>query len=152
MMTIGEDGYQQRAKTIRGIALQLAAGIQSIPGLQLLTTNRQPVTVIVAFASSSDEDLNVYKIKDVLSELGWSVNPLQNPPGLNVCITANLNANEFLECLKLAVDRVRNETTRKGIDDSATGATAALYRAAETLPESTIQFSMHRFVDASLTP
>ena len=141
LVTTGESGYRTRAKSIINTARCIADTIRSTKGLRLLTRNP---TMVVSFAS---DEINVYRIKDVMASMGWSLYPLQNPPGLNLCVTENLVVKDFVVCLNVAVDQVRNETT-----EETTKGTTGIYRAVEMLPTFATEFAIRRFVDASLSP
>mmetsp|Transcript_25944 Transcript_25944/g.49208 ORF Transcript_25944/g.49208 Transcript_25944/m.49208 type:complete len:588 (+) Transcript_25944:237-2000(+) len=104
LVSIGGSGYRTHATSIVNTARKTADTIRSIRGLKLLTPSP---TMIVAFGS---DKLNIYRIKDVMSSLGWSLNPLQNPAGLNICVTENFVHQDFLKSLIAAVDQVRTET------------------------------------------
>lgn len=141
MISIGEEGYRTRAKSIISKARRISDGIRSIKGLKILTPNP---TIVVSFGS---EELNAYRIKDAMSSMGWSLNPLQNPPAINLVVTESLVVKEFLESLNEAVHCVRDEKT-----EERKRGTASIYHAVKILPTFTIEFVMRLFVDASLSP
>ena len=102
---------------------------------------------VVSFAS---DEFNIYYLKDALSKMGWSLNPLQSPPGLNFCVTENIAVDEFLHDLKEAVAQVKAE--RSSTKPKRRGKTAAIYNAVGTLPSVVVEYVMRRFTDASLSP
>lgn len=141
LISIGEDGYKQKAKFIVNGARRIAKEIQSIPGLKLITQNP---TIVVAFTS---DEFNIYRVKDALSKMGWSLNPLQSPRALNICVTENIAVEKFVRDLRAAVARVQAEgPTQK------TKGTAKIYNAIKTLPSGPVEYAMCRFTDATLTP
>ncbi|KAL9183410.1 hypothetical protein ACHAXT_005197 [Thalassiosira profunda] len=142
LVSIGEAGYRRKAKVIVDGARKIAIEIQSIPELKPTTKNP---TVVVSFSS---DEFDIYNLKDALSKMGWSLNPLQSPPGLNICVTENIAVGEFLRDLREAVARVKAQSLTK----PKKGGTAALYDAVRTLPSGLVEYAMCRFTDASLSP
>eukprot|EP00547_Thalassionema_nitzschioides_P009343 CAMPEP_0194230858 /NCGR_PEP_ID=MMETSP0156-20130528/44626_1 /TAXON_ID=33649 /ORGANISM="Thalassionema nitzschioides, Strain L26-B" /LENGTH=467 /DNA_ID=CAMNT_0038963457 /DNA_START=512 /DNA_END=1915 /DNA_ORIENTATION=+ len=141
LVSTGRNRYSTRATSIVRTTRRIADAIRSIKGLVVFTPNP---TVVVSFGS---DEMDVYKMKDVMSAMGWSLNPLQNPPGLNLVATENLIVEEFLGSLRDAVDKLRDEK----VEEMPKG-TTSIYRAVKMLPTCTTEFAMRRFVDASLSP
>jgi sphinganine-1-phosphate aldolase len=141
LVSIGESGYQQRARVIVEAARRIADAIKSIDGLKLLTLKP---TIVVCFTS---DVFNIYRLKDAMSKMGWSLNPLQKPAALNVCVTENLDVDEFLHDLRTAVGEVK-----ASIPDQQKTGTELIYNAIRMLPPAAVEFAMHRFTDASLAP
>ena len=90
---------------------KIRTGIQSLPQLKVLGN---PLWVI-AFAS---DDLNIYKVMDYMSARHWSLNGLQKPPAVHLCITLRHTepgvADRFLEDLGAAVEHVRSNPNEEG--------------------------------------
>ena len=141
LVSIGESGYQQRARVIVEAARRIADAINSIDGLKLITSNP---TVVVSFTSSV---FDIYRLKDTMSTMGWSLNPLQQPAALNICITENLDVDDFLQDLRSAVCIVKASTPAQKI-----GGTEMIYNTIKMLPPVAVEFAMHSFTDASLRP
>ena len=142
LLSIGHSGYQQRARVIVEAARRIADAIKSIDGLKLMTPNP---TIVVCFTSDL---FNIYRLKDKMSKMGWSLNPLQQPAALNICITENLDVDEFIQDLRSAVDKV----AKTDISAPNIGGTEMIYNTVSMLPPAAVEFAMHRFTDASLTP
>jgi sphinganine-1-phosphate aldolase len=145
LVSIGQDGYRERAARIIQATSEIANGIRQIPGLKLMTTNP---TMVVCWGTSSD-DLNIYRIYDVMSKLGWSLNSLQSPASIHVCVTLNMTGKvwAFLNDLKAATKRVRQEGKAGGEKG-----TAGIYGVVGVLPTGPIQCILNAFTDMTLTP
>jgi sphinganine-1-phosphate aldolase len=141
LVSIGESGYQQRARVIVEAARSIADAIKSIDGLKLMTSNP---TIVVCFTS---DVFNIYRLKDTMSKMGWSLNPLQQPAALNICVTENLDVDEFLQDLIAAVVEVKASVSEQKKAD-----TEMIYNTIGMLPPAAVEFAMHRFTDASLAP
>lgn len=142
LVSIGHSGYQQRARVIVEAARRIAGAIKSIDGLKLMTSNP---TIVVCFTSDL---FSIYRLKDKMSKMGWSLNPLQQPAALNICITENLDVDEFLQDLRSAVD----ELVKTDVSAQKIGGTEMIYNTISMLPPAAVEFAMYRFTDASLTP
>ncbi|KAL7432635.1 hypothetical protein ACHAXM_007144 [Skeletonema potamos] len=134
LVSIGESGYQQRARVIVEAARRIADAIKSIDGLKLLTLKP---TIVVCFTS---DVFNIYRLKDAMSKMG-------GPAALNVCVTENLDVDEFFHDLRTAVGEVK-----ASIPDQQKTGTELIYIAIRMLPPAAVEFAMHRFTDASLAP
>lgn len=108
LMSIGRDGYRYRVKQITGAAQTIAKGAATIPGIAVLTDNP---SMVVCFGSS-DDFLDIYAIGSKMGKKGWTLNELQNPASLHVCVTLNVatNADLFVKELVEAVNEVRLES------------------------------------------
>ena len=141
LVSIGEAGYKRRARLIVEASRRIADAIRSINGLKLMTPDP---TIVVCFGS---DEFNIYRLKDALSKMGWSLNPLQLPPALNICVTENIAVDELVRDLRAAVDEVKAEDSMQMVKGTAT-----IYDAARILPSCVVENAMCRFIDASLVP
>ena len=146
IISIGEIGYRQRAKSIVNAARRIASEITSIEGIKLMTPDP---TIVVCFGS---DEFNIYNLKDTLSRMGWSLNPLQSPPSINICVTENLVIvlDEFLRDLRSAVDEAIDSASMQ-MQKKAKG-TGAIYETAKMLPSGPVEYAMCKFIDATLLP
>jgi glutamate/tyrosine decarboxylase-like PLP-dependent enzyme len=80
MVTIGEDGYLDATRRVLASGAALREGIADIPGLRVLG---DPLWVI----SFTSEEVNIYDVLDRMAARGWSLNGLQHPPAIHVCVT-----------------------------------------------------------------
>lgn len=124
MMSIGEEGYLKATKEILKTAETIKEGIRTIPELIILG---EPLWVI-AFAS---QQLDIYKIMDVMTHKGWSLNGLHKPSCVHLAVTQRHTqtsvAERFIDDLKQAVAEV-------AADPETSGGMAPVYGLAATLP------------------
>jgi sphinganine-1-phosphate aldolase len=110
LVSLGEDGYLDAARAILEAAATIRRGIENIPELQVLG---DPLWVI-AFASSS---LDVYRVLDEMTNRGYSLNGLQHPPSVHICVTLRHAqpgvAASFVHDLGEAVRAVRDTPATK---------------------------------------
>jgi sphinganine-1-phosphate aldolase len=104
MLAMGEQGYMEATKRILETAALIKRGIEEIPDLYVLG---DPLWVI-AFAS---EELDIYAIMDAMTNKRWSLNGLQLPPAVHICVTLRHTqpglAERFIQDLESAVEYVK---------------------------------------------
>jgi len=124
LVSIGEDGYLDAARRILEAAATVKRGIAAIPGLEVIG---DPLFV-VAFTS---RELDVYRVLDAMAARRWSLNALQRPPAVHLCVTLRHArpgvVERFLADLAEAVAEVRRSPGAKG-------GMAPVYGMAGTLP------------------
>lgn len=125
MVSLGERGYLEAARKILRAAEEVKAGISSIPELYILG---DPLWNI-AFASDT---VDIYRVMDFMSSRGWSLNPLQKPPSVHICLTLRHAqegvAKRFTEDLRDAVEYVKKNPQQEG-------GMAPIYGMAATIPD-----------------
>ncbi|MFS8477768.1 MAG: aminotransferase class V-fold PLP-dependent enzyme [Micromonosporaceae bacterium] len=106
MVTIGEQGYLEATQRVLTTAARIREGIAAVPGLRVLG---DPLWVI---AFTSDE-VDVYDVLDRMTARGWSLNGLQHPPAVHLCVTQRHCRDEvveaFLADLNASVEAARRE-------------------------------------------
>jgi sphinganine-1-phosphate aldolase len=106
MVTIGEDGYLDATRRVLETAAAVRHGVAEIPGLRVLG---DPLWVI-AFGS---DEVGIYDVLDQMARRGWSLNGLQNPPAIHMCVTLRHTrdgvAERFLGDLRACVEAARRE-------------------------------------------
>jgi glutamate/tyrosine decarboxylase-like PLP-dependent enzyme len=106
LVTTGEEGYLDATRRVLEAAARLRAGIDAIDGLRVLG---DPLWVI-AFTG---EDVDVYDVLDAMAARGWSLNGLQRPPAVHVCVTLRHVGpgvvERFLDDLGACVEVARRE-------------------------------------------
>lgn len=115
MVTMGREGYLDRAQAILATNDTIKAGIRA--GIPELSVIGDPL-----FMTSFQSDVvDVYLVNDFLKERGWRMNSLQLPPALHFCVTGPNTqpgvAEDFLADLRLAVDYAvehRGEPAKSG--------------------------------------
>jgi glutamate/tyrosine decarboxylase-like PLP-dependent enzyme len=124
MVSLGEDGYLEATKGILDTAQAIKAGIKTIPELTILG---DPLWVI-AFAS---EEMDIYKVMEIMTHKGWSLNGLHKPTCVHIAITRRHAqpgvAARFIADLRTAVSEVKANPEMKG-------SMAPVYGIGATLP------------------
>ena len=145
MVSLGEEGYMSRVKQIMKTTQRIAEQVASIPGLHLL--GGRPKAMIVCFGSS---EFNIYRVGDAMTKRGWSLNTLQRPACLHLCVTLATipHADAFIHELKSVVAEVRKE----GNDGGKESGNAAVYGLAGSLPPGPVATLLKCYTDAVLTP
>jgi glutamate/tyrosine decarboxylase-like PLP-dependent enzyme len=143
MISIGEDGYLDATRRILDAARQVKEGIAKIDGLDIIG---DPLWNI-AFTAP---DLDVYRVLDVLGHHGWSLNGLQDPPSIHLCVTLRHTQpgviDRFLADLATAVETV-------GADPSAGGSMAPIYgMATMTETQGAVEDLLEAYVDMLFEP
>ena len=146
MVSLGENGYNLRAKKIVTTAKMIAKNISLIKGLKVFGDTK---AMIVCFGS---EEINIYRIGDAMTKLGWSLNSLQNPASIHLCVTMPVinSADRFIEDLTKVVNvLLLSNKENTGKDDSGS---AAMYGKAGSLPAGPISELLESYIDITLTP
>jgi sphinganine-1-phosphate aldolase len=142
-MSVGENGYIDACGKIVGTAKKIADAICTTPVLSgELEILGKPLVSVVAFTA---RNLNVYDIADGMSDKGWHLNALQNPPAIHVAVTMPVVKvwEKLISDLETVVEDEREkERVRvaegKGIKGKAMGDSAALYGVAGSLPNKSV--------------
>jgi glutamate/tyrosine decarboxylase-like PLP-dependent enzyme len=104
MVSIGEDGYLDATRRVLEAGARVREGIRAIPGLRVLG---DPLWVI-AFAS---DEVDIYDVLDRMTGRGWSLNGLQRPAAVHICVTLRHAedgaVDRFLADLRACVDEAR---------------------------------------------
>jgi hypothetical protein len=111
------------AQAILESAAVIRQGIENIDGLYVLG---DPLWVI-AFAS---DEFDIYAVMDQMSQRGWSLNGLQQPPAAHICVTLRHSqpgiADRFVTDLQAAVEVVRGLPGAEGSMAPIYGMTGAV--------------------------
>ena len=125
MVAIGEKGYMEIAKKILETGEKIKKGIGEIPELYVLG---DPLWDI-AFGSDT---VDIYKVMDYMGTQKWSLNGLQMPPAVHICLTHRHSqpglAEKFIQDLKSAVEHV------KANPDKETDGVGRLYGMSANIP------------------
>ncbi len=124
MVHLGHEGYVRATREVLTCAKQLREGVAAIDGLRVIG---DPLWVI-AFTSDT---FDVYRVLDEMTKRGWSLNGLQKPAAVHLCVTLRHTqpgvAQRFLEDLRASVEAVRHSPpTSEGM--------APVYGLASSLP------------------
>lgn len=125
MNSLGEQGYLDATRKIMEASRRVTDGIRRIEGLYVLG---EPEMTVVAFVAT---DVDIYKVNDVLAAKGWSLNALQRPASLHICITLQhvASVDQFLQDLEASVATVRKDPSK--FEDGM----APIYGAAAKMPD-----------------
>lgn len=147
LVAVGEEGYKHRVKLIMDTTRKIALGISEIDGLCLL--GGDPKSMICCFASDNNF-LNIYAVSDAMTSLGWSLNALQNPASIHICVTLNTvdHVDSFLNDLKIVVRRCL-DITNNGKSHGA--GSAAIYGMTGTLPKGPVNDLVKAYTDINLS-
>ncbi|CCF34910.1 hypothetical protein CH063_06813 [Colletotrichum higginsianum] len=143
LMKVGESGYIDACVKIVGTTKKIIEKIRETPALDNeLEILGKPLVSVVAFTA---KNLNVYDIADGMSEKGWHLNALQNPPAIHVAVTLPITKvyEKLLTDLEAVVEAEKEkERVRvvegKGAKGKAIGDSAALYGVAGSLPNKSV--------------
>lgn len=141
LMAMGQEGFKLKAKEIWEAAQRIKEGIKQIPGLHLVGDS---YSTVVAFGSN---DMNVFKVTDAMKAKGWSLNNLQRPISVHLCVTWRTVAlvDTFLSELRDSVKTI--QANPNAFPDG----TAALYGMSASFPDRvTIAEMGQTYLDAIL--
>jgi sphinganine-1-phosphate aldolase len=106
MVATGDDGYLEATRRVLETGAAMRDGIAAIPQLRVLG---DPLWV-VAFASDT---VDVYRVLEHMTRRGWSLNGLQRPPAVHLCVTLRHTrpgtAERFLADLRASVAEILAE-------------------------------------------
>lgn len=110
MMSLGHEGYVANTKRVLETGRVIREGIGRIHGLRVIGN---PLWV-VAFTS---DVVDVYRVLDEMTKRGWSLNGLQKPAAIHLCVTLRHAqpgvAEQFLADLAASVEAVKHEPPSK---------------------------------------
>jgi len=126
MQALGVNGYRENARQIMEITRQLQAGINAIPGLQVLG---RPDMSVFAY-HSREPDLNIFAVGERMEARSWQIDRLQRPEALHVMVVPGHGriVDNYLNDLREAVTEVRQNP------ELATQGNAAMYGMIAKLP------------------
>jgi len=141
MMYQGLDGYVESTRKIVETTHKIANGIRDIPELFVCGN---PEICVVAFGSKL---FNIYTLSDAMAKCGWSLNPLQYPSSIHICVTLLHTepgvADKFLVDLRTNVKQLMKNAS------PPTGSHAVMYGKAGSLPDtSLVTLFTGRYIDA----
>ncbi|KAI8060206.1 sphingosine-1-phosphate lyase [Gongronella butleri] len=129
LMNMGEDGYLDSCRQIIETRQKIQTGVEKIPELFIIG---DPIGPVVSFGARAP--LNVYDVGDKLSDKGWNISALQNPPALHISVTMPWvhSADEFVR------DVTEATAYLVAHPDESKGSTAAIYGTAASVPDKSI--------------
>lgn len=125
MLYFGVDGYVELTKRVVEKTQWIVQELREIPDIHVMGTPNMSV-----FAVGSDE-INLYQLNDEMTKKGWSLNPLQYPAALHMCVTVVTTrdgvAERFVADMKECVAELKKNPRK------ADGSTAGLYGASHAV-------------------
>ncbi|KAL8832332.1 MAG: hypothetical protein Q9191_000333 [Dirinaria sp. TL-2023a] len=143
LMSQGENGYISACHSIVGAAKKIESALRENPALREdLSVLGKPLVSVVAFRSTS---LDIYDIADAMTEKGWHLNALQNPPAIHVAVTLPMvgSVDRLLADLIAVVEEEKEKERVRAVEGRgkkgpAKGQAAALYGVAGSLPDKSV--------------
>ncbi|CAM9348136.1 unnamed protein product, partial [Phaeothamnion confervicola] len=153
LLALGEDGYRKAAAAVLQTAAMVAAGVAAVPGLAVLG---RPQAMVVCFGAAAAAPgaaggLDIYRVGDGMTKRGWSLNALQRPPCVHLCVTLRTvgRHDAFLADLCAAPVRRRVRAALDGIGGGGHG-NAAIYGVAATMPPGPVNVMLRAYTDVML--
>lgn len=148
-MRLGQRGFISRTSEILTTVSDIISGIQSnLPELEILGS---PVAMIVAFTTSpSLEGVSILNIGSFMTQRGWSLNSLQFPTCIHLCVTVRHvgKSKVFLEDLALALTHCQARGGGGVVEKQDEG--SAIYGMASTLPSGPVDDILRTYTDVTL--
>ncbi|KDO34178.1 hypothetical protein SPRG_01420 [Saprolegnia parasitica CBS 223.65] len=142
MVKMGKEGYVEKTRGILETVDIIKTGIQAMGDALFILGN--PQAMVVCFGSHV---LNILKVSDRMSKAGWSLNALQHPTSVHICVTVRHigKGHQFLSALREAVQFVLADPEGKLSGGSA------IYGMASTMPAGPVEDILRIYTDATQT-
>jgi sphinganine-1-phosphate aldolase len=127
---------------------EIATGVSKIKGLKVLGCDPNPHAMIVCFSAADGYNLDIYQVAEAMSKENWSLNSLQNPASIHLCVTLKTveYKSKFISDLKKCVDDLlRNPKEKKE------GSSAAIYGATGSMPAGPVNELLKVYTDVTLS-
>merc|ERR1712154_369907 len=105
--------------------------------------------MVVCFTSENGTNLDIYQVAEDMTKKGWSLNSLQNPSSVHLCVTLKTveHADQFIDDLGEVVRDLRAQTSCK----PKAGGSAAIYGMAGSMPAGPVNELLKVYTDVSLS-
>jgi len=127
MMFYGRDGYVQATKRIVETQLYLEQELRQIEGIRICG---KPEACVVAVDSV---EFDIYRLSDAMAKKGWSLNALQFPSSIHLCVTylhtVEGVAKRFVDDVREIVAEIRQNP------QAITAGSAAIYGMSQSIPD-----------------
>lgn len=123
---------------------EIAAAVRDMSELVLLTN--QPFMVVCM----GSREIDIYRVRDVMSTKGWNLNALQKPASIHFCVTLNLvgHSKRFITDLRDSVELISKE----GHGGVGRSGTAGIYGSIGSMPSGPISCILGAYTDEALSP
>ncbi|TMW56404.1 hypothetical protein Poli38472_006414 [Pythium oligandrum] len=140
MIRLGYEGFLEKTDAILKVADEIKQGIAQIDGIKVLG---EPVAMVVCFAGVG---LNILKVSDEMAKKGWSLNALQHPASVHMCVTVRQigKAKKFLSDLETSVKTVKSDP------NGALEGGSAIYGMASSMPAGPVDDILRIYTDVTL--
>uniref|UniRef100_K3WGG0 sphinganine-1-phosphate aldolase n=1 Tax=Globisporangium ultimum (strain ATCC 200006 / CBS 805.95 / DAOM BR144) TaxID=431595 RepID=K3WGG0_GLOUD len=140
MIRLGYEGFMKNTEQILATAEEIKEGIKKIDGLFVLG---DPQVMVICFGGKG---LNILKVSDAMAKKGWSLNSLQHPASVHLCVTVRHigKAKKFLKELQEAVDVVKQDP------NGALEGGSAIYGMASSMPAGPVDDILRIYTDVTL--
>lgn len=140
MMRLGYEGFLKNTEQILETAEEIKEGIKKIDGLFVLG---DPLVMVICFGGNG---VNVLKVSDAMAKKGWSLNALQHPVSVHLCVTVRHigKAKKFLAELAEAVAVVKSDPS--GAHEGG----SAIYGMASSMPAGPVDDILRIYTDVTL--
>jgi glutamate/tyrosine decarboxylase-like PLP-dependent enzyme len=130
---MGKEGYQKFAKQTLDAARKIQQAVNATPSLKVVGN-----PLLTVFSFTSNGPIDIYRLGDELTALGWHLDRQLTPPSLHLTVSyGNVAfADEFVRDLAIAVGKVNENSLGNLSDKIMNGVTK---KAAQILPESWIK-------------
>ncbi len=148
LVSIGEEGFKSRVQLIMDATMEISRGVAEIKGLKLLGCDPSPHAMIVCFAAADGYDLDIYQVGEGMSKENWSLNSLQNPASIHLCVTLKTveYKDKFIKDLKETVHQLLLHPSEK-----KEGGSAAIYGATGSMPAGPVNELLKVYTDVTLS-
>jgi len=127
MMYYGRNGYVETTKKMVETQRYIEKELRGMEGIQICG---KPEACVVAVES---EEFDIYRLSDAMAKKGWSLNALQFPSSIHLCVTYLHTAEGVAERF---VDDVREIVAEIRLNPKAvTAGSAAIYGMSQSIPD-----------------
>lgn len=109
LIALGFNGYLQKAQGIAATQARIKQSIANdFPDLVLCGDS---YSTVVGFTSANLKALNIFGVMQAMNKRGWSLNALQKPNSLHLCVTGRHvgKEEEFLSDLHAAIEETKSD-------------------------------------------
>ncbi|KAJ0408037.1 hypothetical protein P43SY_000241 [Pythium insidiosum] len=140
MIRLGHEGFMEKTDAILRVADEIKQGIKQMDSLELVG---DPVAMVVCFKGVG---LNILKVSDAMAKKGWSLNALQHPASVHICVTVRHigKGKKFLRDLTDAVAIVKKDP------NGALEGGSAIYGMASSMPAGPVDDILRIYTDVTL--
>jgi hypothetical protein len=140
MNFLGKSGYRKIARETLTAAQKIQQGINNTKGIQVIGN---PLTTVFSFASEGKID--IYRLGDELSAMGWHLDRQLLPPSLHLTVSnGNIPfADDFVRDVKTAAENLSKNSVGNFSDSLKQSITT---QAAKILPENFLKKIANRSI------